>query len=61
MADRFYSEVKLMELMHEFTVCIFLGLNEEWHLPFQLKLLLFSVSNYKQNHIGVLMRNQVQL
>ncbi len=60
MADRFYSEVKLMGLKHEFTVCISSGLNEEWQLPF--KLLMLSSSNHKQNHIGVLMRrDQVQL
>ncbi len=58
MADRFYSEVKLMGLKHEFTVCIS-GLNEEWQLPF--KLLMLFVSNHKRNHIRVLMRrDQVQ-
>lgn len=46
MADCFYSEVKPMGIKHEFSVCFFSGLNEEWQLPFQPKQLLPSVSSH---------------
>lgn len=51
MADCFYSEVKPMGIKHEFSVCFFSGLNEEWQLPFQPKQLLPSVSNHLWNLI----------
>lgn len=44
MADCFYSEVKPMGIKHEFSVCFFSGLNEEWQLPFQPKQLLPNLS-----------------